>query len=88
MANADLLSAIDQAVAALKAVRKELATGKNQKVTRTPAKSPAKAAVRVSASKPVQAKRTMSEEGRQRIAAAQRKRWAAQKKAAKKAARA
>ena len=35
------------------------------------------------ATKPLKAKRTLSPEARQRIAEAQRKRWAAQKKAAK-----
>ena len=75
----NLLTVIDQAVAALLAARKELSTTKQ-----TAAKPSAKKTSTLSSP----AKRGMSEEGRQRIAEAQRKRWAAQKKAARKAARA
>jgi hypothetical protein len=45
---------------------------------------PAAATLNIAA--PIAAKRTMSPEGRARIAAAQKKRWAKAKKAAKKAA--
>ena len=43
--------------------------------------------VSASAAEPVMAKRVMSEEGKAKIAAAQKKRWASAKRAAKKAAR-
>ena len=73
MAQKDLLSAIDQALAALGQARKTL--------------SATSAPTKVSTKTAAPSKRGMSEEGRGRIAEAQRKRWAAHKKAAKKAAR-
>ena len=75
MAKQDILVVIDQAVAALKAARLELVTRKQEKSSASPT------------AKSTSAKRGMSEEGRQKIAEAQRKRWAKQKRAAKKAAR-
>ena len=82
MTDKDITSAIDQAITALQSARKLLVTsakvGTASKVKPTAAESaPTKTA----------GKRTMSPEGRERIAEAQRKRWAASKKAAKKAAR-
>jgi SLT domain-containing protein len=77
MAQNDLLNTIEQAIAALKQARKTLSSTSTGP-TKTTRKKTAGAAP---------AKRGMSEEGRLKIAEAQRKRWAAQKKAAKKAAR-
>ena len=73
MAKNDLLSAIDQAIAALQRARETL------RATSAPAKTTPK--------KAPPTKRVLSEEARGRIAEAQRKRWAAHKQAAKKAAR-
>ena len=66
----DLVSSVDSEIAVLQQVR-ALLTGQDGHVRR--GRKPGK-------------KRTMSAEGRARIAAAQRARWAKQKKAAKKAA--
>jgi topoisomerase IA-like protein len=66
----DLVSSVDSEIAILQQVRALLA-GQDGHVRR--GRKPGK-------------KRTMSAEGRARIAAAQRARWAKQKKAAKKAA--
>jgi len=75
----NLLSTIDAEIARLQQARALLAgtsngTGTRRKSTTTAAASPNK-----------RARRTMSAEARKRIAEAQRKRWAAQKKAAKSA---
>jgi hypothetical protein len=67
MNTGELLSSIDSEIARLQEVR-ALLTGQDGHVRR--GRKPAK-------------KRTLSIEARARIAAAQRKRWAAQKKAAK-----
>jgi hypothetical protein len=82
MAEKEILRAIDHALAALTAARKLLASTAKQTGVTGPTIPSAKKST--SASSP---KRGMSEEGRQRIAEAQRKRWAAKKKADKKAAR-
>jgi hypothetical protein len=66
MNTADLLSSVDSEIATLKQVR-ELLAGDGQ-ITRT-VNGPGR-------------KRTLSAEARERIAAAQRRRWAKQKKAA------
>jgi hypothetical protein len=84
MTKSNILLAIDQAMAALQAARKELAKT-SQQVKGGAAKT---GSTKKPQLKAAQGRRPMSEEGRERIAAAQRKRWAAQKKAAKKAARA
>ncbi|RRA48516.1 hypothetical protein [Acidipila sp. EB88] len=81
MAKNNLLSVIDQAMNALAVARKSLVASSAETATPTPRKTAA-----TKQAKPV-TRRTMSEEGRQRIAEAQRKRWATQKRAAKKAAR-
>ena len=67
---ADLLASLDSEIGTLQQVRSLLA-GQDGHIRR--GRKPGK-------------KRTLSPEARARIAAAQRKRWAAQKKAAKKAA--
>jgi hypothetical protein len=67
----DLLAEIDNQIAQLKAARAVL-TGKTTKAPRQPAKTT-----------PTKKKRSMSSEGRARIAAAMKARWAAAKKASK-----
>lgn len=67
MNTADLLASIDSEIATLQQVRALLAGNGHSTET---VRGPVK-------------KRTMSAEARERIAAAQRKRWAKQKKAAK-----
>jgi hypothetical protein len=69
-------SAIDRALTALREFDNDGATG-----SPVPSVERSSKAVKKTGKKPV-----MSEEGRQRIAAASRKRWAAVRKAAKKAA--
>jgi hypothetical protein len=64
-------SAIDKAIAALRGIEGDVAVSPAPK--------------KVAASKKTAKKRVMSEEGRQRIAAASRKRWAAVRKAKKSA---
>jgi hypothetical protein len=73
---------VDQALAALKAARKALVLSAKQ----APA-SKSTTATKKLAALPKPARKPMSEEGRLRIAEAQRKRWAVKKRAAKKAAR-
>ena len=75
MAQNTLLSAIDQAIAALQQARATLSAASSRVPTQVSPKTAAPA------------KRGMSEEARAKIAEAQRKRWAAHKRAAKKAAR-
>lgn len=80
----DILSAIDSEIARLQQVRALLAnagdgtvaavTRRGRKPGKAPAKAPTKAAKK---------KRNLSPEGRARIAAAVKARWAKQKKAAK-----
>ncbi len=82
MAKQDLLTVLDQAIAALRAARKAYVSSASNK---NGASAKVLTAASKQSSKP--AKRGMSEEGRQRVAEAQRKRWAAKKGAAKKAAR-
>jgi hypothetical protein len=82
MAQTELIAAVDQALAALKTARKALLVNARQeaksKSTTTATKSEGSAA---------KTRKPMSEEGRLRIAEAQRKRWAVAKRAAKKATR-
>jgi hypothetical protein len=82
MAQKELIAAVDQALAALKAARKELLLNVRQEVRSKPATG-----IKKSAGAPAKTRKPMSEEGRLRIAEAQRKRWAVAKRAAKKAAR-
>jgi len=83
MAQNDLITAIDQATVALQKARKALVAGAKQSKVSAQAKTPSAK----SAAKPAVAKGVRSEEARQRMAEAQRKRWADKKKADKKAAR-
>ena len=82
MADTELIAVVDRALEALKVARKALITNGRQQ-----AGSKSTTTARKQAGKATAAKRGMSEEGRQRIAEAQRKRWALAKRAAKKAAR-
>jgi len=82
MAQTELIAAIDQALAALKSARKALLIQARQQGSSKPSTG-----VKKSAAAPAKARKPMSEEGRMRIAEAQRKRWAVAKRAAKKAAR-
>jgi hypothetical protein len=83
MAKNDLITAIDQATVALQKARKALVAGARQSKVSAPTKpSSAKSSGKVTV-----AKRVRSEEARQRMAEAQRKRWANKKSADKKAAR-
>jgi hypothetical protein len=66
-----ILKALDKEISQLREVRKLLSGGGRSTPTRKTSKAQTKA----------RPKRTMSNEARERIAAAQRKRWAAQKKA-------
>jgi hypothetical protein len=76
MSITNILEAIDSHLATLQAARAALLNGKP---TKKPVGRPAKAAT-----KPVvKAKRKLSPEGRAKIIAAVKKRWAAQKKAQK-----
>jgi hypothetical protein len=83
MALKDIVSLIDAEIAALTKVRTLLAAGSTAIVAPRKAGRPPKVqpdSAKVAASKK---KRNLSPEGRARIAAAVKKRWAAQKKAAK-----
>ncbi len=82
MAQTELIMAVDQALVALKAARKTLMANAKQEAR---SKSTTVTAKQAGAQTP--ARKGMSEEGRLRIAEAQRKRWAVSKRAAKKAAR-
>jgi hypothetical protein len=97
MAISDILASIDYDIAQLRQARALLSGGaatapkkaaaKLKKVAgdlKKAAGRPKKAAaVAPAATKPAKKKRILSPEGRQRIAAAQKKRWAAKKAAAK-----
>jgi len=82
MAQTELITAVDQALAALKAARKALVVNAKQQ-----ARSKSTTTTKKLADTKTPAKKGMSEAGRLRIAEAQRKRWAVAKRAAKKAAR-
>jgi S-formylglutathione hydrolase FrmB len=83
MALTDILSIIDAEIATLKQARALLAAGSAVTVAkRKPGRPP-----KVASSSPIASprkKRVLSPEGRARIAAAAKKRWAAKKKAAAK----
>lgn len=74
MNTSDILTIIDKEIATLQQARALIAATGKRKPGRPPSAPVAK---------PKKKKRKMSPEGRARIAAAQRARWAAQKKAAK-----
>ena len=75
------MAAVDQALTALKLARKALIANAKQEARST------KSTTRKLTGKSPTARKGMSEEGRLRIAEAQRKRWAVSKRAARKAAR-
>jgi hypothetical protein len=82
MAKTELITAVDQALAALKAARKALVANAKQD-----ARSKSTTTTKQLSTTKTPVKKGMSEAGRLRIAEAQRKRWAESKRAAKKAAR-
>jgi hypothetical protein len=82
MVEKDVIPAVDQAIAALRTARKLLVASHKQ--GKSNPRSIGKAATSTNGTR---AKRVLSEESRQRIVEAQRKRWAAVRKAAKKAAK-
>jgi hypothetical protein len=85
MALTDILSSIDAEIATLKQARALLATA-GSAVTVAPRKAgrPPKVAPSSPIASPRKKKRVLSPEGRARIAAPAKRRWAAQKKAAAK----
>jgi len=83
MAKNDLITTIDQATVALQEARKALVAGAKQSKASAQAKTPSPK----SSAQPAATKRVRSDEARQRMAEAQRKRWADKKKADKKAER-
>jgi hypothetical protein len=76
MSTEALVSAIDEELARLKQVRNLLAGGGGENI-------PSQFQTHKKLGRPAKKKRVLSAEAREKIAAAQRKRWAAQKKAAK-----
>jgi len=84
MALTDILSTIDAEIATLKQARALLAAGSAVTVAKRKPGRPAKVAPGTPIASPQKKKRVLSPEGRARIAAAAKKRWAAKKKAAAK----
>ena len=82
MPGRDMLIAIDEEIARLQMIR-ELMTEEGGK--RSPAATASKLKRKKQDVKATSVKRVLSPEARDRIAAAQRKRWAASKRAAKRA---
>lgn len=80
MNTAKMIAALDEELARLRQVRDLLAGGIPDEPVKRKRGRPAKTAVKTVA--PVVKKRNLSDEARQRIAEAQKRRWAAQKNAA------
>lgn len=81
MGIAEILASVDREIAQLKQARALLSGGSTAAAKRAPGRP--KKITAVKAGKPAKAKkRTLSPEGRRRIAEAQKLRWAAHKKAA------
>jgi hypothetical protein len=79
MGISEILASIDRDIAQLKQARELLTAGSSRgKAIGRPKKAGAKAAIAKTVRRK---KRTLSPEGRRRIAEAQKQRWAAQKKA-------
>ena len=83
MALKEVIALIDAEIAALKEARALLAAGSAVTVAKRKAGRPPKVQPGTTATPKRKKKRNLSPEGRARIAEAARKRWAAQKKAAK-----
>ena len=83
MALKEVIALIDAEIAALKEARALLAVGLAVTVAKRKAGRPPKVQPGTTATPKRKKKRNLSPEGRARIAEAARKRWAAQKKAAK-----
>ena len=84
MALTDIISSIDAEIATLKQARTLLAAGSAVTVAPRKAGRPPKVVASSPKALPRKKKRVLSPEGRARIAAAAKKRWAAKKKAAAK----
>ena len=84
MSIASLISSIDAEIAKLHQARALLSGAATPAAKKRGRPAKAAGAVKVVAAKPVKKKRKLSPEGRARIAAAAKARWAAVKKAAKK----
>ena len=84
MALKDIVSLIDAEIATLKEARALLAAGSAVTVAKRKPGRPPKVASSSPIASPQKKKRVLSPEGRARIAAAAKKRWAAKKKAAAK----
>ena len=85
--NTSIIEAIDKELARLQEARRLLSGVKSVNLPdlKAPRGRP-KGKKNVPAPEPIKVRRIISDEGRARIAAAQKKRWAARKRAAKKAA--
>jgi hypothetical protein len=77
MNTAKMIAALDEELARLRQVRDLLAGGATEEPVKRKRGRPAKTAVKAVA--PAAKKRNLSDEARQRIAEAQKRRWAAQK---------
>ena len=84
MALKEVIALIDAEIAALKEARALLAVGSAVTVAKRKAGRPPKVTASSPIASPQKKKRVLSPEGRARIAAAAKKRWAAKKKAAAK----
>jgi hypothetical protein len=84
MSIATLISNIDAEIAKLQQARTLLAGTASPAAKKRGRPAKAAGAVKIVAAKPAKKERTLSPEGRARIAAAAKARWAAVKKAAKK----
>jgi hypothetical protein len=78
MNTAKMIAALDEELARLRQVRDLLAGGAPEEPVKRKRGRPAKTAIKTVAP-PVVKKRNLSDEARQRIAEAQKRRWAAQK---------
>jgi hypothetical protein len=80
MNTAKMIAALDEELARLRQVRELLAGGAAEEPAKRKRGRPAKTAIKTVA--PTTKKRNLSDEARQRIAEAQKRRWAAQKRVA------
>jgi hypothetical protein len=81
MNTAKMIAALDEELSRLRQVRELLAGGAPEEPVKRKRGRPAKTAIKTTMA-PVTKKRNLSDEARQRIAEAQKRRWAAQKRVA------
>lgn len=79
MNTAKMIAALDEELARLRQVRELLSGGAPEAPVKRKRGRPAKTAVKTILASPVAKKRNLSDEARQRIAEAQKRRWAARK---------